>query len=500
MMVDGHALVHRAFHALPEDLATSAGEPTNAVLGFTNIVLKVMAEKRPSHILMAMDRPVPTFRHERFADYKATRPPMPRILAGQFARVREVADALGIRIFELDGYEADDVLGTLAGEAEREGIDTLIVTGDLDALQLVSDRVHVLTPGRGVAETTEYDVDAVRNRYGIEPGQLPDWKALVGDTSDNIPGVRGIGNKGATKLVAEFGSLEGIFAHLDELPARMKQLLEDAADQAYESRELATILRNAPIELPVEDTRNTGGDRAKLVELFRDLEFYSLIERIQSALPRAASEPAWKKHDTGPEQLAMFEIETLETPGTANGGGFGSVPAPVLPPAADLGSHVRTTVVRSEEELRALVRDLSNADIFAFDTETTSTDPMRARLVGLSFSTERRAGWYVPVNHAEGQQLEIEVVLKALRPLLADPGKGESRAQPEVRLCRDGELRDSPGRAGVRHHGGRVPGGADRPKSFAGRSGPEIRARRNGADQRVDRERQVADHDGPRRY
>jgi DNA polymerase I len=431
MMVDGHALVHRAFHALPEDLSTSTGEPTNAVLGFTNIVLKEITELKPTHILMAMDRPVPTFRHEKFAAYKATRPATPHPLRVQFQRVREVADALNMTIYELDGYEADDVLGTLAGEADRQGFATVIVTGDLDALQLVSERVHVLTPGRGVSDTTEYDVEAVRARYGINPQQLPDWKALVGDTSDNIPGVRGVGNKTASKLVAQYANLEGIYEHLGELPAKQRELLQAGEEQAYESRELATIVRDAPVELDLEQAQYTGGDHARLIELFRELEFYGLIDRLQGTMPRRpAPVPARPARAGDPEQLGMFGDEADgDVPSAGNGDGrlisTDSLPGLFAETVRDLQSGTETRVVRNLDDLDVLVGELSEVDTFAFDTETTSTDPLRAKLVGLSFATVHRKGWYVPVGHAEGEQLELDLVLKRLRPLLTDPHHGK---------------------------------------------------------------------------
>lgn len=431
MMVDGHSLVHRAFHALPEDLATSSGEPTNAVLGFTNIVLKGINDVHPTHILMAMDRPVPTFRHVKFAGYKATRPPTPLPLKVQFQRVREVAEALEMRIYEVDGYEADDVLGTLASEADRDGFQIVIVTGDLDALQLVTERVHVLTPGRGVSETTEYDIEAVRARYGIEPAQLPDWKALVGDTSDNIPGVKGVGNKGASKLIATYGNLEAMYAHLEELPARQRELLQVSKQKAFESRELATIVRDAPVSFDRAATRNTGGDRAKLIEIFRDLEFYNLIDRVQGTMPRSApAAPARVARPGEPQQLGMFGA----SPETQNAVPEGSMTALFSIPSGpeslgaagrSLQSGTETRIVTTSDDLEDLVAALSAVDLFAFDTETTSTDPMRAKLVGLSFATVPRQGWYVPIGHADGTQLQLDHVLKRLRPILTDENRGK---------------------------------------------------------------------------
>ncbi|MGH2444184.1 MAG: 5'-3' exonuclease, partial [Chloroflexota bacterium] len=232
MLIDGHALVHRAFHALPDTLMTSSGELTNAVFGFASILLKEIEDLRPSHIIMAMDRPVPTFRHEAYAEYKATRAPTPRPLVSQFGRVRELARTMNIPIYEMDGFEADDVLGTLAAQAREQGMPVVIVTGDLDALQLVDGMVTVRVPGRGVTDTIMYDLDRVRERYGLAPEALPDWKSLVGDTSDNIPGVPGIGAKTASDLLGAYGTLEGIFEHLADLPARRREALEPNREQA----------------------------------------------------------------------------------------------------------------------------------------------------------------------------------------------------------------------------------------------------------------------------
>src|SRR5947209_6085379 len=234
---------------------------------------------------MALDRPVPTFRHQQFPEYKATRPPTPRPLTSQFKRVREVAEALHISIYEVDGFEADDVLGTLARQADEKGVETIIVTGDLDALQLVSDHVSVLTPGRGITETTLYDEAKVRSRYSLEPEQLPDWKALVGDKSDNIPGVEGIGAKTASELIGRYGNLENLFEHLDELPSKRKEMLEPNQEQALQSKHLATIVRNVPIDLDVTECAWGDVDRARLINLLRELEFRTLIERVRGMIP-----------------------------------------------------------------------------------------------------------------------------------------------------------------------------------------------------------------------
>jgi DNA polymerase-1 len=421
MLIDGNSLVHRAFHALPP-LSTSGGELTNAVFGFSSMLLKAIDTVHPTHVVMAMDRPSPTFRHEAFAGYKATRPRTPPELSSQFKRVREVAAALNVPICEMDGFEADDVLGTLTREAEQAGVPTVVVTGDLDALQLVSDETHVLTPRQGIAETVEYDPEAVRQRYGIEPEQLPDWKALVGDTSDNIPGVPGIGSKTASKLVASFGALEGIFEHLEDLPPKQAEALRDNREQVFQSRELATIVRDVPVDLSLETSAFVDADRSKLIELFRELEFRTLIDRIQEMIPS----PAGQARRTGPaSQLSMFEEPASREAETQvdqddRGGVVVTSTSSVINQNAGSTGRTVTRVVQDEWSLERLVEELGNAPGFALDTETTSTDPLQARLVGLSFSTAPGTAWYVPVGHAEGKQLLLEEVLSRLRPVLAE--------------------------------------------------------------------------------
>src|SRR5690242_331445 len=205
VLIDGHAIIHRAFHAVPEDLATSKGEVVNATFGFTSILIKALTEIKPDYIAATFDRPAPTFRHENYAEYKAHRPTLPEIMRPQFSRVREVVEAFDIPIYEKDGFEADDVLGTLSVQATQQGVDTIIFTGDMDTLQLVNDHVIVMAAKKGITEVTEYTVEEVIQRFGVLPEHVPDYKGLVGDTSDNIPGVKGVGEKTAKKLLAEYG-------------------------------------------------------------------------------------------------------------------------------------------------------------------------------------------------------------------------------------------------------------------------------------------------------
>src|SRR5438552_12549180 len=255
VLIDGHAIIHRAFHAVPETLTNSKGEHVNATFGFTSMLMKALLEEKPDYIGMTFDRPTPTFRHKEYALYKAHRPTLPDNMRPQFARIREVVEAFGIPIYEKDGFEADDVLGTLSVQATQLGVETIIYTGDMDTLQLVNEHVVVKVAKRGITEITEYDEEGVKNRYGFEPEKLPDFKGLVGDKSDNIPGVPGIGEKTASKLLADYGNLEGILAHLDELKPREQKLIRDKAEQAKESKFLATIVRDVPVQLELDACR-----------------------------------------------------------------------------------------------------------------------------------------------------------------------------------------------------------------------------------------------------
>ncbi|GAC1394643.1 MAG: hypothetical protein NVSMB38_28770 [Ktedonobacteraceae bacterium] len=280
VLFDGHAMVHRAFHAVPEDLSTSAGEPVNATFGFTSMLMKALSEERPDYIAMTFDRPTPTFRHIQFTPYKAHRPTMPDNMRPQFGRIREVVQAFGIPIYEKDGFEADDVLGTLSVQAKTLGVDTIIYTGDMDTLQLVNEHVMVKVAKRGISEVTEYNVPEVEARYGFMPQKLPDFKGLVGDKSDNIPGVPGIGEKTASRLIAEYGDLEGILAHTDALKPKEQKLLREWAEQARQSKYLATIVLDVPVQLDLEACRPDKINSEHALAIFRELGFRSLVEKV----------------------------------------------------------------------------------------------------------------------------------------------------------------------------------------------------------------------------
>ncbi|MHB8991355.1 MAG: 5'-3' exonuclease, partial [Chloroflexota bacterium] len=306
ILIDGNALVHRAFHALPP-LTSPRGELVNAVYGVATMLLKVLQELHPQYAAAAFDTPVPTFRHKEFDAYKAQRGPAPEGLHEQFPRVYELMEVLGISIFRVDGFEADDLLGTLAKQARERGVEVVIVTGDTDALQLVAPGVSVLTSRRGFTDTVLYDVEGVRERYGVEPPQLVDLKALKGDPSDNIPGVPGIGEKTASKLVGEHGGLDGIYANLDKLSDKLRRQLEGNRDQAYFSRRLVQIVTDVPVELELEKCRLGSYDRTRLVELFRELGFKSLVDRLPSDWEDGKGAAAAVEPQGG--QLALFALD-----------------------------------------------------------------------------------------------------------------------------------------------------------------------------------------------
>jgi DNA polymerase-1 len=293
ILIDSNALVHRAFHALPPTLSSPEGIPTNAVYGFTAVLLKMLKDLKPDYIAATFDLAGPTFRHEEFVDYKAHRPKGPDELYGQIPMVKEVLKALGIPIFEKQGFEADDVIGTLAEKAKKnKGIQVVIVTGDLDTLQLVDgDKVVVFTLKKGVSDTIIYDEKEVEKRYGLSPNQVIDFKGLKGDPSDNIPGVPGVGEKTASMLIQKFETLEKLYDALEKqtqkapVSDKMLSTLLENKDTAIFSKRLATIVRTVPVDFNIKKTQwKKGIDRNLLEKILRDFGFYSLVKRLPEVL------------------------------------------------------------------------------------------------------------------------------------------------------------------------------------------------------------------------
>ncbi len=388
VLFDGNNLVHRAFHVLPPLTVRTTGEIVGAVYGFALMLLKTINELKPTHYAISFDKAAPTFRHVMFDQYKIHRPATPDELVNQLGRVRQLVEAFNIPIYELEGYEADDVLGTLSRQAAEQGIDTIIVTGDADTMQLVSPHVKVLYPKpRGTfSNTMLYDEAAVTEKYGVKPELVADFKALVGDPSDNIPGVRGIGDKTATKLIQQFGSIDQIYARIDEVtPQKLQDLLRQNEAQARQSKELATIVTTAPVTLNLDECQVSHYDRQKVIELFRELEFSSLLPKL-------------------PEFREEAVLGTTEVKGK--------------PPE---GNYI---IVNTTPALGELMNRLSAVKSFAFDIEATSLDAMSAQLVGISFSTAPGEAYYIPVGHIrldEVQQLPLEQVINRIKTPLEDP-------------------------------------------------------------------------------
>ena len=386
ILIDGHALVHRAHHAMRDPLTVQGtGEVVSGVYGFLNMFLRAIEEWKPTHCIVTFDVSAPTFRHEAFKEYKAHRPPTPPELRDQFGRVKQFMEAFNVPVFEMAGFEADDILGTLGAQAEGEHLDTLILTGDSDILQLVSPSVRVLLDS-GRQRANAYDIAKVKERYeGLGPEYVAEIKALEGDKSDNIPGVPRVGRKTAIKLLSEYGSIEGIYEHIDEVkPPGIQKSMRENEELALHCKMLTTIRRDVPVELNTDAARFGGFERSEVLALMRELEFFSMVNRI----------PSNGMGGAGGEQLGMLDM------------------------TADERTPAEYIVVDTEAALDAMLSALEASEVVAFDTETTSQTAMLAELVGLSFSNEDGKGWYVPVGHEEGQQLERDYVLERLRPLM----------------------------------------------------------------------------------
>jgi DNA polymerase-1 len=367
-----------------------------------------------------------TFRDDIFPEYKGTRAKMPDDLRPQMERIRQIVDAFNIPRLEIEGYEADDILGSLAHRLASEGYGVKIITGDRDLLQLVNERILVNLPGKTIADAKDYFPKDVVDLFGVKPEQVVDFKALVGDKSDNIPGVAGIGEKTAASLLNSYGTLDNLYAHLDDLADSVRKKLEANQENAYLSKRLATIVTDLQVKLDMDMARTEYFDPARVEALFRELEFRSLMSRLTALYP--AFGKSFSKKRT---QLSLFT--SVE-----------ATPQIQMQSQSDLIVHV----VNNKESLNQLVRILESAKVISFDTETTSTDQMRADLVGISLSVEPNEGWYIPVGHQPelGSQLPLDQVIRALMKPMTDariPKIGHNLKYDFVMLARNG-LRPTP--------------------------------------------------------
>jgi DNA polymerase-1 len=369
-LIDGSAYIHRAYHAI-RGLSNSKGLPTNAVFGFTRILLKLMQDRSPVYAAMLFDAKGPTFRHDMYRDYKANRPPMPEDLALQIPLIKEVTKGFNLPVIEKTGFEADDLIGTLARLAEAAGYRVVMVTGDKDFVQLVTDSATIWDPMKDEV----IDTDVVRQKFDVAPSQMIDVMGLSGDASDNIPGVPGIGPKTALKLIKAFGDMEALYENIDQLTQKkQKENLARFRDQAFLSRDLVRIDVRAPLAFEPDHFRLAAPDAEELSRLFKQLEF----NQLQQAFARTRRS---RKKDY--------------------------------------------RAVLDHAALRELVKALQAAGTVAIDTETTSQDPLKAELVGLSFAVRNDQAFYIPCGHTSqdaSDQLDRDTVLQTLKPLLEDPG------------------------------------------------------------------------------
>ncbi|HEY3297092.1 MAG TPA: DNA polymerase I, partial [Armatimonadota bacterium] len=371
VLVDGNSLLYRAFFAMPH-FSTVNNQPTNAVYGFTMMLLRLIEEGKPDILIVTFDAPVKTFRHDEYEEYKAHRKPTPEELKSQGPLAREVVDAFRIPLLEVEGFEADDVIGTVARRASEEGYDVTIVTGDKDAFQLVNPQVKVMITVKGVTETKIYDEAAVEERYGLRPDQLRDFKALVGDPSDNIPGVKGIGEKTAEKLVNQFGTIENLYDQLESVEnVKLRRLLSNSAENAVLSKRLATIVTDVPLSLDLSKCRAGNLDIPALRDLFGRLEFHSLLKRLPVPAPKIMG------------QGTLF--------------GDTSAQEPIAP---------KSSIVRSRAELSGMLEDVNRSSGVAIRMNATSERGVSAEVKGLMVCSSDEKAYYIPFGGETGFELD----------------------------------------------------------------------------------------------
>ncbi len=374
LLLDGHSLAYRAFFALPvENFATTTGQPTNAVYGFTSMLINVLRDEQPTHVAVAFDLSAPTFRHEAYAEYKATRSETPADFRGQLSLIREVLTALSVPMVSATGYEADDVIATLATRAEADGMDVLIVTGDRDAYQLVSDRVTVLMTRRGISDMTRFTPQAVLDKYSLTPAQYPDFAALRGDPSDNLPSIPGVGEKTATKWIREFGSLDELVNRVDEVPGKAGAALRSHLGSVVRNRQLTELARSVPLEVGPGDLRLGQWDRDEVHKVFDALQFRVLRERLYATLsavePEADQGFEVSGGQLGPGEVASWLAEHAAGPGRTGlsvagtwGRGTGEVTGIALAAADGTGAYLDPVQLPEDDE-RALAAWLADPEL-----------------------------------------------------------------------------------------------------------------------------------------
>ncbi len=413
LVIDGHSMVFRAWFAIPERLTSASGVETRGAYGFLTTLIRTIRDHKPTHIAITFDTRAPTFRDELFDEYKAQRPPIDPELHEQIPMVEGIMAAMKVPVYKIDGWEADDVVGTIVNRAESEGMRSLILTGDADQLQLVTEKTNLLMY-TGFGDVRVYDPEGVQERYdGLGPEFVAEIKALEGDPSDNIPGIPKVGKKAARTVLSKFGHFDNLYANLDavgEIPTAelrgaksVMTRLRDGEQVAYDGLKLTTIVTDVPIDVSFEDAKFGRYDREEVVEALMDLEFRSIVRQIPDPDEAAKGEFPLPSA-AGGRQQSLFSTQDSASKSAST-------------EAAKAGDY---EVVNSEDELSKLVEQLSNAEGFAFDTETLGTNAMRDAMVGMSFSNVEGKGWYVPVGHRQGEQIDMARALEITAPLFED--------------------------------------------------------------------------------
>ena len=440
MLIDGPSLVYRGYFALPP-LTTSDGMLVNAAFGFLQIVLRGMADLKPDYAIVTFDLGRPAFRYDRHPAYKAGRPSMPDDLRAQFPLVRELATAMGMGIVEVEGYEADDVIGTLAGQAAERDVDVYIVSGDLDGLQLVNDRIRLLTTRMGVAATVIYDRAKVAERYGLTPEQMLDYKALKGDTSDNIPGVPGVGEKTAGSLLQQFGSLDALYERLDEVPGKLRERLAEHREEAFLSRDVGRIVTDLPLTLDLDAARMGRYDRRALAQRFRELEFRSLIDRLPpSSIAPTGPEPVDKDTKGG----LQLSLDLLGGGAVAREAAAAATPRPAPDPGLDPAGaieHVDPRIPRDAGDRVELDAWLAaHGERVGIGWAAGAGRALNRALVGIALAGTDGTSWFLPWRNDDAGNLprwfaraDRPLIGHDLKPLLVMLGhRGATVAGPAI--------------------------------------------------------------------
>ena len=383
-VVDGHALCYRAYFAfIRSPLVNSQGQNTSAIYGFARMLIKLIQEQKPDFLAIAFDPPKKTFRFELYPEYKANREKMPDDLQSQIEEIKNLVSTLGFSRIEHPDFEADDILGTITRKYASEDLEIILVTGDKDAFQLVNQNTKIYANKKGITEFEMYDVDGITQKLGLKPEQVIDYMSLTGDSSDNIPGVRGVGEKTALKLISDYNTLENLYDHIDEIKGKLRETLLNNRDIAFLSRELVTIRTDISLELNIKEMELPDLKTEMVRQYFERLEMRSIVEEIF-------------KDEELKKKAAAREIQERDY-----------------------------RIIRTEEELAGVIEAIESCGEVSVDTETTSINPVDADLVGISLSIGENTGWYIPVAGKtlfQEQPVDRDRALELLKPVLENPG------------------------------------------------------------------------------